>query len=221
MNLNRRQTMLALGSIAIGGGAVASSGAFSQTQVTRDLSLTISNDAEALLTLEPTDEENDKDNTDRLVRTVGDNNEIIELDFGIDGAGVNVDGVTLFDNVLEVTNNTDGDATILLATGEDDDDRLARSRVIDQETGKDITKPDGFYSGGVDTDDFRFINGVPDDGAITLDRDDTATLDFEFETRENTRSEEFLFDKRFKAFDDAGDVDDGDFVDEDLDEELV
>ena len=216
MNITRRKITATVGLSGFALGGTFATGAFTQTQADRDSILVISDDADALLSFEPVDE-----GLVNVVEGREDNNEIIELEFERDGSGVNVDGVTRFDGVLEVTNNSDNDTIdLVIATPEDGDDRRARSRVLAD--GKDITKENGFYDDAVDDDDFRFINGVPDDGAYELGDDESVTLDFEFETKEATRSGEFTGEKRFKAFDDIGDDDDSAEVrfDDDLTEEF-
>ena len=196
MKLSRRNAILGIGVAALGGGAVLGSGAFTQTQATRDSILTISDDAEALLAIESLDS--------GLAQTVEGagrgNNQIIELNFDRDGSGINVDGVTRFDGVIEVTNNSDNTTVDLVIAGpEGNNDRRARSRVL--ANGQDITKESGFYD-GLNTGNFRFIDGVPDDGAFELQG--SVTLDFEFETRRATRTGVFSAENRFKAFDDIG-----------------
>ena len=213
MNITRRKIIATVGLSGFALGGTFATGAFTQTQADRDSILVISDDANALLSFEPVDE-----GLVNVVEGREDNNEIIELEFERDGSGVNVDGVTRFDGVLEVTNNSDNDTIdLVIATPEDGDDRRARSRVLAD--GKDITKENGFYGDAVDDDDFRFINGVPDDGAYELE--DSVTLDFEFETKEATRSGEFIGEKRFKAFDDIdNDASEDVRVDDDLEEEF-
>ena len=152
MTQNRRTVLLGIGAAGLGGGAVFGSGAFTQSQADRESALIVSNDDEALLAMEP------GDGTGSSVEQVeGDNNEQIELEFGeLHGAGVNVDGVTLFRDVLEVTNNGDEDILLLAAGPDDDDSRRARARVL----ANDESLTD--FVDGNENDPFDYGNEVSD-----------------------------------------------------------
>ena len=55
VNMNRRNVLLGLGTAAAGSGAVFGSGAFTQVQADRDVSINVTGDNNALLGIEPTD----------------------------------------------------------------------------------------------------------------------------------------------------------------------
>ena len=153
MTQNRRTVLLGIGAAGLGGGAVFGSGAFTQSQADRESALIVSNDDEALLAMEP------GDGTGSSVEQVErqGNNEQIELEFGeLHGAGVNVDGVTLFRDVLEVTNNGDEDILLLAAGPDDDDSRRARARVL----ANDESLTD--FVDGNENDPFDYGNEVSD-----------------------------------------------------------
>lgn len=102
--MNRRTLLSALGTIGAGGAIVTGTGAFTSVEANRDLTVSVADDANALLALRPNGPNGDYVDTDG--GTVG-----IDLS-GNDGDGVgnqgaqgiNADAVTLFEDMLLVEN---------------------------------------------------------------------------------------------------------------------
>ncbi|PSP78391.1 hypothetical protein BRC81_07535 [Halobacteriales archaeon QS_1_68_20] len=94
--MNRRNALIGLGSLAVGGGALFGSGAFSQVQADRTASFSVTNDGSALLGLS------------------GDGSYVTETNTGPAGAStiefqftkLNDNASSTFEGVLTITNNT-------------------------------------------------------------------------------------------------------------------
>lgn len=101
MKMNRRNVLVGIGAIVAGGGAALGTGAFSQVEATREANVSVADDANAFLALEPVDGE------DNPYVGVEDG----QIVFYFDGEGeADVDGlndnaVTRFEDILRVTNN--------------------------------------------------------------------------------------------------------------------
>ena len=97
MKMNRRNVLVGLGGLAIGGGALFGSGAFDQVEAERDVTVQTTDDADALLALEVDDDYED----------VTDGVTSIDLsDSNLDNAdGLNPDAETTFEDILTITNN--------------------------------------------------------------------------------------------------------------------
>ena len=100
MKSNRRSVLIGLGALTVGGGAVFGTGAFSQVDADRTVTVNTAGDGAALLAF--TIEDSYEGVAD------GGESDVIQLDFGDedgDGADLNQNAETTFDDVLTVTNN--------------------------------------------------------------------------------------------------------------------
>lgn len=111
MRLTRRNTIIGLGAIAVGAGAIGGSGAFDSVEAERSFEVSVSGDADALLGLEATNEII----AGTQAAGSGDNDVIyFELDDEEAGgeAALNENAVTEFWDTMRVTNN--GNRTVRL-----------------------------------------------------------------------------------------------------------
>jgi hypothetical protein len=105
--------LAALGSVAVGGATAVSTGAFTSVQADRSVEVNVANDAKAFLAIEA----DDTPNGSEYVNTSGGT---VSLDFtGTDsnGLGVNKNGVTEFDDLLNITNQ--GTQTVIVGHRQD------------------------------------------------------------------------------------------------------
>jgi len=104
MKLNRRNTLIGLGTIVAGGGAALGTGAFSSVEATRTVNIETDADEDALLQIEANDDYNGTED-DYVTVDSGE----IEIDIGDDtdddDPGVNTSATTKFTDILKVTNN--------------------------------------------------------------------------------------------------------------------
>ena len=103
MIMNRRNVLVLLAAVAIGGGLIAGTGAFSQVEASRTADVGVSGDSSALLKIE--------DNTSSssfvsATTTDGDNVDTIEFQ----ETNLNDDATTRYNYSLDVTNN--GNSTV-------------------------------------------------------------------------------------------------------------
>lgn len=105
--MNRRKFVLGLGALAGGGAAAMGTGAFSNVEAQRDISVTVSDDANAYLGIQPTDGPNgnyvDTTSNDALAidLTASNNN----VGSGIAGGeGLNANALTEIADVFEIRN---------------------------------------------------------------------------------------------------------------------
>jgi hypothetical protein len=125
--MRRRNFILGASTVALSGGAVFGSGAFTQSQVDRSVTLVVDDDADALLALSPGENEDDSSSgVAEVVQSDNGTNDQVELRFEENGSGVNVDGVAFFRDVLEVTNN--GNEDVYIAAASQDQDEIGRSQ---------------------------------------------------------------------------------------------
>ena len=111
--MDRRKFIAAMGSLAAGGAAAMGTGAFTSVEADRTLSVDVAGDASAFLSIsKATDSDGDVyPNAQEYVdidQTTGE----VSLDFtqaddtsGASASGVNSDAKTIFDNLLDITNN--------------------------------------------------------------------------------------------------------------------
>lgn len=227
--MNRRKFLLGMGTAAAGSGVVFGSGAFTQTQVDRDVQLQFADDSGAQVGIAVGDDPND------VASTETDNNTEVRLNFGSNN-GLNVDGVTVFRDVLEVTNNIDdndgSDVHIAVASDDSSDYRRARGRVLatvdtgtsgetdnfdklknvisssdpnvpgDGSDVRDISAEDTLYSDVSKDLRFALTDNTPyDTGVLTIPSGETTSLSFETEAGDDTRTEhQFTYNLRLKAF---------------------
>ncbi len=143
MNLNRRNVLLGLGTMTIGGGAAFGSGAFSQVEAERSVTVDVAEDSDALIALAAGDS----------AYVNEDDGGLIVIDLGSealgDADGLNLGAVTTLTEALSVTNNHD-EAVELTIDGVESD-------------GIEVRFEDSEDGGGID-------GSTLDDGA-TLDLD--------------------------------------------------
>ncbi|WP_255192303.1 hypothetical protein [Natronobeatus ordinarius] len=97
MKMNRRNVLVGIGAIVAGGGAALGTGAFSQVEATRTVSVETAGDADAFLALTAVDGAEDYVNEPEDGQ--------IEIDIGGGEDGVNQNAVTTFNELVEITNN--------------------------------------------------------------------------------------------------------------------
>lgn len=104
--MERRNFVFGLGGIAASAGLVAGSGAFTQIESDRDMTVQIADDADAYLSLA----EGTSAGEYATVNADGH----VEISFGAvnDALGANDDAVTWFDDLVEVGNNGNSDVTL-------------------------------------------------------------------------------------------------------------
>lgn len=109
MKLNRRNTLIGLGTIVAGGGAALGTGAFSSVEADRSVTVQTAGDSDALLRLEPN---NDYDGE---IITGGDGDQLEINIFGEDSSGgdiattegasgVNQNAATTIEDLVDMTN---------------------------------------------------------------------------------------------------------------------
>jgi len=103
--MQRRKFLIGAGSLAAGGAAVVGTGAFASVEATRTVNVSVVGDESAYLGLNETSPYAEVSGN-QLVLTFANN--------GNGGEGVNVDSVTTFDGVFEMTNNGPNDLDITI-----------------------------------------------------------------------------------------------------------
>lgn len=135
MQLNRRNTLIGLGALAVGGGALFSTGAFTTVEAQRDVNVEVAGDASAFLGLHDEDTEGTA-YSDASTITDGTLELIFDSDFGTgDGTGLNLDATTTFDPLFRVINNGEESVDVRIFSND------ASNGVVDS--------PDNFDSGAV------------------------------------------------------------------------
>ena len=179
MKFTRRKALATLGLTGLGGGAVFGSGAFTQLESDRDVTLNFSNDDEAALALTAGPQEDELSEVDVEQAGSGAENVSITVGQDEDGGGMVGDGVNLFRDVLTVENNGDNAVFLNVAKADDDPARAHQLRIlapIDSSDGgaDDVAEADNgaeleskISGRTVGDDDVRDINvsddHVPDD----------------------------------------------------------
>lgn len=104
--MERRKFMLGIGSLAAGGAAAMGTGAFTTVKANRDITVKAAGDASAFLQIKKAEENGDvTPNADEYVETNDDG--VVSMDFSsteAGGSGVNYDATTIFDNLIDITN---------------------------------------------------------------------------------------------------------------------
>ena len=114
MRFTRRNTLLALGTVAGGIGLIGGTGAFDTVQADRDFSVELDDDASALLQMIQID--------DDYVELGGNDNEILEISIGEDdsddedSAGINDEALTTFTDLFAIGNNGTQDVDVWFET---------------------------------------------------------------------------------------------------------
>ncbi len=119
MRMNRRNALIGLGSLAVGGGALFGSGAFSQVQADRTASFSVTNDQNALLGLSG----DGSYVTETATGPASQNT--IEFQF----TNLNDNATSTFGSVLTITNNTQDGASKNVYV--QDDGTVTQDGVID------------------------------------------------------------------------------------------
>ncbi|OLZ39553.1 hypothetical protein A6E15_00495 [Natrinema saccharevitans] len=96
--MNRRNVLLGLGTIVAGGGAALGSGAFSQAEAQRSVSVSLEGDSSGLL--RPTVNDGDYEGVDSTTTTESDNGSVSVTQ--INFVGINDESVFAFDDVLTI-----------------------------------------------------------------------------------------------------------------------
>lgn len=107
MKLNRRNTLIGLGTIVGGGGAALGTGAFSTVEADRTVDFGTTGDADALLAFEV--------NSETLE---GENDEDGQIEINVED--LNEDATTRFDGAITVTNNGENDVELSIRDGPED-----------------------------------------------------------------------------------------------------
>ena len=103
--MKRRNFIIGIGSLAAGSAAAISTGAFTSVEATREVSVTVAEEDEAYLALDPTDEDNatfvtqDNSAEEELSIDINDANGTVN-----NGNGVGLDSIYEFDNLFNVEN---------------------------------------------------------------------------------------------------------------------
>ncbi|MFW6449285.1 MAG: hypothetical protein ACOC0X_07060 [Halobacteriota archaeon] len=122
MTYARRTVLTAIGAIAVGYATAGASGAFDVVRVERDINVSVGDDTEGYLAIEPHPDRTGIDGPKARLNGEG----LIEIDLG--HASLNDEGWTRFDDLLRITNNGSKDvtleATFLDATGSTVDDAV-------------------------------------------------------------------------------------------------
>jgi hypothetical protein len=111
--MQRRKFLVGMGSLAAGGAAAMGTGAFTSVTANRGIEVDTADDSDAFLAIEA-------DNTENADEYVNTNGGTISLDFTNTnnsgypggGSGVNANGVTVFDDLLNITNQ--GTQTVIV-----------------------------------------------------------------------------------------------------------
>lgn len=182
MPLSRRKTIVGIGAIVAGSGAVFATGAFTQVEAERQVTVETAGDADALLAFTPArdDEAYVAYNEDDMIE--------INLDGNDQGAeGLNQNARSRFENLVEITNqgtqdvdsltfefavaNTDDDEghedALRITAGEETIDATGAENILD---GEDDLSPGESTSFGVEVDLLLEggIDDIDDDADVTL-----------------------------------------------------
>jgi hypothetical protein len=152
-----------MGTLVAGGGAALGTGAFSSVEAERTVSVETASDANAFLALTPASGAGDYVTT---------SDGMIEIDIGTDGAGtegVNQNGLTTFDELIDITNQGTNNVNSITFTiqGDNGEDAL-------------LTPTPGSFGSG------DFPNETTDD--TTLAPSESVTFGLEIELRESELS---------------------------------
>ncbi|UTF54408.1 hypothetical protein [Natronosalvus rutilus] len=124
MRLNRRNVLVGLGAIVAGGGGALATGAFSQVEATRDVTVNTTGDASALLSL-------DLDTSYNGISDGDGDAIVIQFD------DINDEAVTKFNNAFTVTNNGSEDVNFSISA-----DDVPNALTFEDSEGNDIAGTD-------------------------------------------------------------------------------
>lgn len=103
MAMNRRNVLIGMGAATAGGGALIATGAFTTVEAERSVSVETAGDDAALLQM--------VDATDGTYVSVDDG--VVQIDIGDESAGVNRSARTVFEHLIDISNNGNQDVTSL------------------------------------------------------------------------------------------------------------
>jgi len=163
MKPNRRNLLIGLATATVGGGAAFGSGAFSQVEADRTVSVSATGDGSALLAFTIDDSYNGIDDTGGQT---GDGNSIVELSV----SQLNDEAVTTFDSVLTITNNGSQDVT--LSVNESSGNGIPAALTFSS-GGSDLANNSQTIAAGTSLDvdlevDLTGSNSVPADTSLTF-----------------------------------------------------
>lgn len=155
MTMNRRNVLIGLGATAAGGGAILGSGAFSQVEADRTVTVSTTGDASALLGL-------DLDTSYNGIADGG-SGDAIQIDI----SQLNDNAITTFEDVLTVTNNGSQDVNLTVTN-------VPTALTFEDSGGTDIEgTPQTLTSGGGSIDitiEVDLVNeSVPSDQDVKFD----------------------------------------------------
>ena len=105
MRLTRRNALIGLGTVAAGAGVIGGTGAFTSVTANRTVNVETAGDADAALSLEPTD----SSNANEYVTAPNDGTIQLDLDGtsddSADSSGLNQNAKTTIDDLVKITNN--------------------------------------------------------------------------------------------------------------------
>ena len=163
MTLGRRELLVGMGALAVGGGAVLGTGALSSRELIRDFEIGVLGDDAGQLRLEPTGE------TDAVsLEEVGDDGiEVIVFDF----EDINVQGNTTFEEAFTITNESALDEDLWVFApraldaddeGVSDDKQESAEFLVDTDADDVETPPDPFaQADGIDDVEDVFDFSLP------------------------------------------------------------
>ena len=192
--MERRNFLVGIGGVSIGGSALLGTGAFSRVESQRDVTIAVAEDPDAYLGLKPLDTPNSQnyvaldDNGHLYVQIDGEGDQQGIGTDGPDGQGVNSDSRTWFDGMFQICNQGKEDACVSWEFGDnfqmrddaelvfyydgDTDGDSSTSGRVDIEEGREVPVPVGECATiGLRTETFD-VDATDDDplfsGDITL-----------------------------------------------------
>ncbi|TKX71205.1 MULTISPECIES: hypothetical protein [Halorubrum] len=119
---NRRSVLIGLGGLVAGGGAILGTGAFTTVTAERTVNVETAGDASAFLGLAPADRDGNTGGTQNqyVSQSGGDDDQTVEISLenpngsnGANASGLNESAITVFRNLVTVTNNGTQEVTSL------------------------------------------------------------------------------------------------------------
>lgn len=158
MKMNRRNVLVGLGTIVVGGGAALGTGAFSTVEADRTVDISTGGDEDALIGFAVSGD------------LAGEDGDVIAFELD---ANVNLDGTTTFEEAFTVTNNREDDAGSVSIEIEDESGTSLINGDDDLETGMNFVVVDGDETDVADGGESVTFNVVFDlTGVTTTDEGD-------------------------------------------------
>ena len=160
MGMNRRNVLIGLGAITVGGGAALGSGAFSQVSAARTVSLQTAGDGAGFLQLEGDDE---------YITDDSGPDSVLSIDLGqvssTDGDGFNQEAETVVNDVVTVTNSAADDEEITVGFEDESGNQVPSQTLnIGDGDGTGVATVELFFG----SQDSPSTQTVSDDGTATL-----------------------------------------------------